>query len=147
MTNNQIKTHKYWNILIVDDIKNLHKITKNAFFEEEVLKKEINFLSAYDEEEAINLLDKYNKEIALIILDMVMLNGNGGIKVLKHLTEDLKNNITQVILRTGYPGREQVKNININYPQVVILEKGETDVDLLIRLVTEAIEKYNNKLV
>ena len=144
MTPDQKISNSSWNILIVDDKKDIHPITKNVFFEEEILDREINFLSAITEKEAINILNKYHSKIAVIILDMALEhNGDEGINVLNHLVNELNNNWTQVILRTGYPGKVEVKNINIDFPQVVILEKGETNEAYLIQLVSESITKFN----
>ncbi len=140
------KTSKnFWNILIVDDIKDIHTITRNAFFEEQILGLELNFLSATTEKEAINMLDKYNEEISVIILDMALEhNGDEGVNVLDHMVNKLKNLKTQVILRTGYPGKPEVININKDFPHVVLLEKGETENEDLILMVTKAITRYNN---
>lgn len=145
MKANQKTDQNCWNILIADDREDLHTITINAFFDEVVDEKKLNFLSAYTEGEAKDYLDKYHAEIAVVILDMVMgHNGDEGLNILSHLINNLGNNKTQVLLRTGYPGKDSVKITENNYPQVVILEKGETNVETLILLVSEAIMKYHN---
>jgi len=132
-----------WNILIVDDEQDMHLITENAFYEEKLQGKELNFISAITEQAAKDLLETYQQEISVVILDMVIShNGDEGMNVLEFLINELRNKRTQVILRTGYPGRASVNVIKEKYPEVIILEKGGTDADTLIKLVSEAIVRY-----
>ncbi len=142
MKPNQRINPNSWNILIVDDKKDIHSITINAFFEEKVYEKELNFLSAYTEAEAKNILDIFHNQIDLILLDEVLdHNGDEGINILKYLVNELKNNMIPVILRTGYVAKLLANNISVDFPQVLVLEKGETDVEKLIKIVSEALTK------
>lgn len=144
MTKEMIIKPDCWNILVVDDVEDIHKVTENAFFEEEVENKEINFISEYTEKGAKDFLKKHHNEISVMILDMVMENnGDEGLNVLKYLLNKLKNTQVQTILRTGYSEQPEVQEIRKNYPQVVILEKGETSTNDLIQLVKEAIIRYS----
>jgi CheY-like chemotaxis protein len=132
-----------WNILLVDDNNNIHRITRNSFWEELICSKPINFLSAYSLEEAISILKEFHSEIVIVILDMVMgSSGNEGFLIVDYIYNELKNNKLQVIVRTGYTDSSEVKKIKSNYPQVFILEKGGTNPDLLIQLVTDRITNY-----
>jgi len=139
----QMTKSNCWNILIVDDEQDMHLITENAFYEEKLQGKELNFISAITEQAAKDLLETYQQEISVVILDMVIShNGDEGMNVLEFLINELRNKRTQVILRTGYPGRASVNVIKEKYPEVIILEKGGTDADTLIKLVSEAIVRY-----
>jgi CheY-like chemotaxis protein len=134
-----------WKILIIDDNVSIHTITKNALWDEKIHNKDIDFMSAYSEEEAITILNNFHKDIVVVILDMVLGDkGYEGHNIIKHIYDELKNEYIQIIIRTGYYNRQEVKEIEMKYPQVFILEKGETDVNLLNYIITEAITKYLN---
>ncbi len=135
-----------WNILIIDDNEDIHTITKNAFFDEVINGKQISFLSAYTEKEALTFLKEFHQDIVVLILDLVLGdNGAEGCTIINYINKELHNSRLQIILRTGYYKKQEVKKIELNYPQVLILEKGETDVDMLIQIVTDKINIYINQ--
>jgi CheY-like chemotaxis protein len=132
-----------WNILIVDDDSNLHIITKNAFLDEEFYQRPLNFLSAYSEQDALEILNEFHEQIAVIILDMAMGdNGSEGYNLINYINCNLKNENMQIILRTGYYNSQQVNEIKTAFPKILILEKGDTSVELLIEIVSERINVY-----
>ena len=103
-----------WNILLVDDEEDVHIVTKMALSGFEYSGKEINYLDAYSAKEAIEILKK-DSEIALILLDVVMETNHAGLDVTRFIREDLVNDITQIILRTGHPGMAPEKEVIMMY--------------------------------
>ena len=93
----------YYNILIVDDEKDVHLSTtltmKRFMFED----KKMRFSHAYSASEARELLLK-NDDYALILLDVVMENDHAGLELARFIRQDLNNCFTRIILRTGQPG-------------------------------------------
>ena len=142
MENKNLFSNECFNILIVDDNKDIHKITKNALFDERISGKELYFVSKYYEDEAIDFLKLHHASISIILLDIVMKEHNGGIKVIDYLRNDLKNNITQIIIRSAYfkefPVTELVNKYNIHD----YLEKGESSIDRLYVSIRSAIRTY-----
>ena len=103
-----------WNVLLVDDEEDVHIVTKMALSGFEYGGKKINYLDAYSAKEAIEILKK-DSEIALILLDVVMENNHAGLDVTRFVREDLVNDITQIILRTGHPGLAPEKEVIMMY--------------------------------
>jgi len=100
---NLIEKVDYTNVLIVDDERDIHTVTKlameNFLFEQ----KKIVFFSAYSANEAKEMLQGEHR-FSLILLDVVMETDHAGLDLAKYIRQDLKNNYTRIILRTGQPG-------------------------------------------
>jgi two-component system, sensor histidine kinase and response regulator len=106
-----------WKVLIVDDEKDVHDITRLVLRNFSFDDRELEFISAYSGKEAMHLL-KENNDIALIILDVVMETTDAGLQVAKYIRENLKNHFIRIVLRTGQPGEapeeEVIRNYDIN---------------------------------
>ena len=106
-----------WKVLIVDDEKDVHDITKMALarftFDDRVLE----FLHAYTSEEARQILSQ-QPDIAVMLLDVVMETDDAGLQLVKHVREVLENHLVRIVLRTGQPGyapeREVITEYDIN---------------------------------
>ena len=92
-----------WKILIADDDPEIHAVTKLALSDLSLEGKKIKFLDAYSAEEALQMLAK-EQDVAMILLDVVMESEDAGLKAVKRIREDLKNDEVRIVLRTGQPG-------------------------------------------
>ncbi|KPA16508.1 signal transduction histidine kinase [Candidatus Magnetomorum sp. HK-1] len=106
-----------WKILIVDDDKDVHTVTRIALNRFQFKEQSIQILSAFSASEAIEVL-KEHPDIALILLDIVMESDNAGFDFLKYIRKELNNQHVRVIIRTGQPGQtpeiEVVRNYDVN---------------------------------
>lgn len=93
----------FWSILIVDDDEEVHAVTKLALNDFIYDNKQLNLVSAYDEEEAKKLLLE-NNDFAFILLDIVMDSNDSGLKIIDYIRNELNNNLIRIIIRTGQPG-------------------------------------------
>src|SRR5580698_1235844 len=84
-----------WNVLIVDDEKDVHEITKLIFRGFEFEGKAINFLSAFSAREARTVVMNA-PDIGLILLDVVMEEDSSGLEFAKYLRDELKNKLTRI---------------------------------------------------
>ena len=138
----ELFNESHFNILIVDDIRDIHPITKNAFFDEKVYGKPIYFISAFDEDEAKNTLAKYHNYISIILLDITMKNKDGGLEVIKFVRNELDNKLIQIIIRTAesssFPMRKIIDDFNIHD----YIEKGETADDQLYVSIKSAVRTF-----
>lgn len=108
---------KTWKIMIADDEKEVHTVTKmvlkNCSFEG----KPLEFISAYSGCETKKLIAEH-PDCALILLDVVMEDDDSGLEVVKYIREVQKNLLIRIILRTGQSGqapeREVINNYDIN---------------------------------
>jgi len=103
-----------WMVFLVDDEEDIHTVTRMALKGFTFRNREIQFLHAYSATEAKAVLNE-NKDIALIFLDVVMETNHAGLDLVKHIREVLKNNFTQIVLRTGYPGQAPEREVIAAY--------------------------------
>ncbi|WP_319241144.1 EAL domain-containing protein [uncultured Propionivibrio sp.] len=92
-----------WNVLIVDDDEDIHRITVFALLHAEILGRRLRFLHAYSSAEALTHLTPGN-DIAVILLDVVMEREDAGLQLVHRIRDDLGLDSVRIILRTGQPG-------------------------------------------
>jgi PAS domain S-box-containing protein len=139
----QVDTQETWKILIVDDDPQVHKVTRLALNNFKFEEKSLDFINAYSGEEAKQLIQS-NPDIATILLDVVMEKDDSGLDVVNYVRFLLKNEIVQIILRTGQAGKcpENVvifdRNIN-DYKTKTELTKSK-----LVTAVVTALKNYSS---
>lgn len=122
--------YREWNILIVDDDKEIHTVTRLALADLIVNDRKLNFLHAYSGKEAQQLLHEYGTSIAIILLDVVMETDHAGFDVVRYIRESMGLAEPRIILRTGQPGyapeEEVIKLYDINdYKTKTELTRGK----------------------
>ncbi|WP_019502997.1 diguanylate cyclase domain-containing protein [Pseudanabaena sp. PCC 6802] len=104
-----------WKVIIVDDEPSVHRATqlalKNFRFED----KPLSFYSAYSAEEAKQLISIDHPDTTFILLDVVMETNDAGLRVVRYIREELKNQHVRIILRTGHPGEAPEESVIVNY--------------------------------
>ena len=118
-----------WQILIVDDDKEIHTVTQLALSDLSVFGRDLEFLHAYSGMEAKKLIQEY-KDIAVILLDVVMESDDAGLKVARDIREEMKLDDVRIVLRTGQPGfapeESVIKDYDINdYKTKTELTRGK----------------------
>jgi adenylate cyclase len=103
-----------WKILIVDDEKDIHIVTKLVLSDCSFKNKKLEFISAYSGEEARKLIQEHS-DTALILLDVVMEEDDSGLKFLEYLRNELQNKLVRVILTTGQPGKAPQLKVIVDY--------------------------------
>jgi signal transduction histidine kinase/DNA-binding NarL/FixJ family response regulator len=104
----------YWKVLVVDDEEDVHSVTRMALKGFTFKEKEIQFLHTYSAKETKKILSG-NPDISLIFLDVVMETNNAGLDLVKHIRNKLNNHLTQIVLRTGYPGQAPEREVIVEY--------------------------------
>lgn len=138
---NVLKNEK-WKILIVDDEKEVHDVTKLIFRRTVIFEKKIEFHSAYSKTEAIKILNK-ETDFCLVLLDVVMDTPKSGLEITKYIRDKLKNKNIRIILRTGYPGKLGAnKDIIEKYEIDDFKEKTELTHDKLLNVLITSIRTY-----
>ncbi|MEH1832277.1 MAG: ATP-binding protein [Nostoc sp.] len=108
------ETSEAWKMMIVDDDVEVHQATKLALRSFTFEGKPLTFLSAFSGTEAKKLI-VVHPDTAFILLDVVMETNDAGLRVVKYIREELKNQIVRVILRTGQPGDAPEESVILNY--------------------------------
>ena len=113
-----------WKIVIIDDEKDIHTITKMALKRFTLDDRGLCFLHAYSAEEGKKVLAE-EKDVALVFLDVVMETDDAGLKLAKWMREELGNNFTRIVLRTGQPGQAPEEKVIVDYDINDYKEKTE----------------------
>lgn len=132
---------KTWKVLIVDDDPDVHEVTKFVLKNFEFENKKLDFMSAYSAEEAKKLINDH-PDTALILLDIVMEEDDSGLKFVKYLREELRNNVVRIILRTGQPGLAPQIKVVIDYDINDYKEKTELTKDKFFSAVVMALRSF-----
>ena len=132
-----------YKILLVDDEKDIHSLSKLVLNNFTYKNKNLEILNAYSGKEAKKTLEE-NNDIVLILLDVVMETDDAGLLVVKYLREELKNDFTQVILRTGVAGKLTQMDVLHNYGINDYKEKTNFNALSLHTSVLTAIRSYEN---
>lgn len=143
ITKDDTSYYKPWKILISDDEKEIHTITKIVLSNFKYENRHVEILDAYSRKETIEILKEHN-DIAVILLDVVMETDDAGLLIAKDIREVLKNQLIRIILRTGQPGSAPEKDVISKYDINDYKEKTELTTTKLFTTVMTALRSYND---
>ena len=132
-----------WKVLIVDDEKDVHTITKMALKRFELDDRQIAFYHAYSAQEAKDVLTSHS-DFALVFLDVVMETDDAGLNLAKWMREELNNHFTRIVLRTGQPGQAPEEQVIMDYDINDYKEKTELDRKKLFTTVYSSLRAYRD---
>ncbi|RKZ94523.1 MAG: hypothetical protein DRQ43_06685, partial [Gammaproteobacteria bacterium] len=104
------RQRKPWKVAIVDDEEQVHSVTKLVLKNFSFDGRELELLHAYSAKEAIQLFSQHD-DIAICLLDVVMETDSAGLDVVSNIRDELHNNYTRIVLRTGQPGQAPEANV------------------------------------
>jgi len=130
-----------WKIIIADDQDEVHSVTKMALRNFLYEGQKIEFLSAYSGEGAKRLI-VHNPDAAGILLDVVMESDTAGFDVVKYIREDLRNDIMQIVLRTGQTGQVPEHKVMVNYAINDFKSKTELTAAKLVTSMTAMLRNF-----
>lgn len=132
---------KTWKIMIVDDEETVHEMTERVLRRFSFENRSVCFLKAYSGEEAKHLICDH-PDIALILLDVVMETDHAGLEVVRYIREELRNDIVQIILRTGQPGQAPEHDVIVGYSINDYKTKTELTAQKLFTTVATSLRAY-----
>jgi response regulator RpfG family c-di-GMP phosphodiesterase len=132
-----------WKILLVDDEPDIHDITKLTLSRFRLEGRGLTFLHAYSGAEAKEVLAR-ESDIALVFLDVVMEKEDSGLEVARWMRQDLDNQFTRIVLRTGQPGQAPEERVIVNYDINDYKEKTELDRTKLFTTTFAALRAYRD---
>ncbi len=136
------ETKDSWKLFIVDDDKDIHEITKLALKNLKFKERSISFVSAYSAKEAISLLQD-SPQFAIVLLDIGMETNDAGLEVANFIRQQLNDNITRIIIRTGQPGDVPEKEIIDTYDINDYKSKTDLTIEKLFSSIRTAIAQYD----
>jgi response regulator RpfG family c-di-GMP phosphodiesterase len=132
-----------WKVLLVDDEPDIHDITKLTLSRFRLDGRALTFLHAYSGDEAKAVLAR-EPDIALVFLDVVMEREDSGLEVARWLRQDLDNQFTRIVLRTGQPGQAPEEKVIVDYDINDYKEKTELDRTKLFTTTFAALRAYRD---
>lgn len=132
-----------WKVLLVDDEPDIHDITKLTLSRFRLDGRALSFVHAYSGLEAKEVLAR-EKDIALVFLDVVMENEDSGLEVARWMRQDLDNQFTRIVLRTGQPGQAPEERVIVDYDINDYKEKTELDRTKLFTTTFAALRAYRD---
>jgi len=135
--------NKPWKVLIVDDEKGVHDITKLALRTVVFEERGLEFISAFSGEEARGILQKH-PDIAVAFVDVVMENDRAGLDLIRHIRDDLKNKLIRLVLRTGQPGEAPERKVILDFDINDYKEKSELTSQKLFSTLLTSLRSYRD---
>ena len=132
-----------WKVLLVDDEPDIHDITKLTLSRFRLDGRGLSFVHAYSGEEAKRVLAR-EKDIALVFLDVVMEREDSGLEVARWMRQDLDNQFTRIVRRTGQPGQAPEERVIVDYDINDYKEKTELDRTKLFTTTFAALRAYRD---
>ncbi|MEJ1974883.1 MAG: diguanylate cyclase [Acetobacteraceae bacterium] len=132
-----------WNILIIDDDREVHAATRLVLSDVECLGRPLSFLSLYSAREARQVLPGL-QDIAVILLDVVMESDDAGLQLVRYIREELLWLETRIILRTGQPGSAPEREVITQYDINDYKAKAELTEARLFTTVVAALRSYRH---
>ena len=132
-----------WRVLIVDDNVDVHKATEIALRDTVYKGRRLAFSNAYSAQQGSAML-RHATDFALVLLDVVMETQDAGLRLARHIREDLGNHQVQIVLRTGQPGEAPERGVIVDYEINDYKSKNELTGTQLFTLVIAALRAYEN---
>lgn len=131
-----------WDILVVDDDKDVHEATRFALAGIVILGRRLQLSHVHSGEEALALLAT-RPEFSVVLLDVVMESDDAGLRTVDAIRNELKLLNTRIILRTGQPGQAPEHETITRYDINDYKTKSELTQSKLFTTLTAAIRSYN----
>ena len=138
-----VNTQPAWKVLVVDDEPEVHIVTKFVLGGFEWEGRALKFYDALSAVEAREILEK-EKDIAVCLIDVVMESNDAGLKLVKHIRNELHNTQTRIVLRTGQPGYAPEKSVIREYDINDYKDKTELTEIKLHTLMYSALRGYRD---
>lgn len=130
-----------WTVLIVDDEPAVHEVTTLVLGGLRFKDRSLKFIHAYDGAEAEQKLAEH-PEIAVILLDVVMETDDAGLRLVRHIRDNLANDLVRIILRTGQAGMAPESQVIDEYDINDYKEKTELTAQKLSTAIVAALRGY-----
>ncbi len=132
-----------YKLLIVDDEDEVHLLTRLVLKTYEFEGRGLNMLSAYSGAGARRILQD-NPDVAIILLDVVMELEDSGLRLVRHIRNEMGNRNVRIILRTGQPGQAPEQQVVSQYDINDYKAKTELTAQKLFTTVTSALRSWRD---
>lgn len=139
-----METRTSWKLFFVDDDPEVHAITRLMLTHERFfgLPVELYFADSAAEAREFFVGNPDSVGTAVALIDVVMETDDAGLELCRWIREERKDNVMQLLLRTGQPGKAPPRKVIDTYDISGYLHKVEITGDRLYMSVKTAIRQY-----
>lgn len=135
-----------WNILVVDDEEEIHRVTEMALSSFTFENRPLNFISAMSAQQGKEAFLKH-QDIAMVLLDVVMETEHAGLDLAKWIREEHGNLNVRIVLRTGQPGQAPEQSVIRDYDINDYKAKTELTAQKLYTATLTALRAYQHIMI
>lgn len=132
-----------WKVLIVDDEPDIRTLTRISLRDFQFAGRSIEFIEAGSANQAKDTLEQH-PDIAVALVDVVMESSDAGLQLVKHIRQQLANNMIRIVIRTGQPGVAPERYVIDHYDIDDYKDKTELTSDRLYTTVRSALKAYRD---
>ncbi|MFT4702437.1 MAG: response regulator RpfG family c-di-GMP phosphodiesterase, partial [Bradymonadia bacterium] len=132
-----------WSVLVVDDDKAVHAVTKMVLADFELDGRALNFVHAYSGAEACQVMTDRD-DFAVVLLDVVMETDTAGLDTVHFIRNTLGNADVRIVLRTGQPGHAPEQTVIRDYDINDYREKTELSANKLHTTMYTALRSFRD---
>lgn len=132
-----------WTILVVDDDPDILAVTRISLKDFYFAGRSVRLLCAGSAKEALEIYHS-EPEIAVALIDVVMETDDAGLRLVKTIREEIKNQAIRLIIRTGQPGHAPERLVIDNYDIDDYKDKTELTSIKLYTTVRSALKSYRD---
>ncbi|WP_244433837.1 DUF3369 domain-containing protein, partial [Azospirillum sp. B506] len=136
-------TGQPWPVLVVDDDPQVHAMTAVLLRDFEFDGRPFEVVSALSAEEAKAVLAR-RPDLPIALLDVVMETEDAGLKLVRHIREELGNRRMRIILRTGQPGQAPERDVIVGYDINDYKAKSELTAQRLFTALVSALRAWRD---
>jgi CheY-like chemotaxis protein len=139
-----MEARKFWNVLIVDDEPDVHELTDYTLRRERILGVPLKLHHAHSAAEARTFFETNDAAMSLAVafIDVVMETDDAGLQLCRWIREDRCEHVTQLLLRTGQPGKAPPRQVIDEYDVSGYLHKVEATEGRLYLALKTAVQHY-----
>lgn len=132
-----------WLVLVVDDDPQVHQMTSVLLRDFEFEGRPFEMIKALSAADARAVLVE-RPDIPVVLLDVVMETDDAGLRLVRHIREDLANTRMRIILRTGQPGQAPERDVVVAYDVNDYKAKSELTAQKLFTALVGALRSWRD---
>ncbi len=132
-----------WRVLVVDDDDQVHAMTRVLLRDFSFDGRGFDMVSAASAAEAGRILAA-QPDIPVVLLDVVMESPDAGLRLVRHIRDELGNTHVRIILRTGQPGEAPERDVVLAYDINDYKSKAELTAQKLFTALVGAVRSWRD---
>ncbi|MBP2227571.1 signal transduction histidine kinase [Azospirillum agricola] len=132
-----------WPILVVDDDPQVHAMTAVLLRDFDFDGRPFELVGALSAAEARAVLAE-RPDIPVALLDVVMETEDAGLRLVRHIRDELGNRRMRIILRTGQPGQAPERDVIVGYDINDYKAKSELTAQRLFTTLVSALRAWRD---